>query len=100
MTHKIEILLNYSSEDYERIVLMDGIEKYRDKRLWTTSFPEDTDPIRYLDMFLLGEKPQYRCNGCGNSCNLSFKPIKQNLITTMTDLQKTIKFNPDHTPVI
>ena len=47
MTHKIEILLNYSSEDYERIVLMDGIEKYRDKRLWTTSFPEDTDPIRY-----------------------------------------------------
>lgn len=71
MTHKIEILLNYSSEDYERIVLMDGIEKYRDKRLWTTSFPEDTDPIRYLEMFLLGEKPQYRCNGCGNSCNLA-----------------------------
>ena len=99
MTHKIEILLNYSSEDYERIVLMDGIEKYRDKRLWTTSFPEDTDPIRYLEMFLLGEKPQYRCNGCSNSCNLSFKPIKQNQITTMTDLQKTIKFNPDHTPV-
>lgn len=60
MTHKIEILLNYSSEDYERIVLMDGIEKYRDKRLWTTSFPEDTDPIRYLEMFLLDEKPQYR----------------------------------------
>lgn len=67
MKHKIEILLNYSSEDYERIVLMDGVEKYRDKRLMSVSFPEDTDPIRYLEMFLLGEKPQCRGNHEFNS---------------------------------
>lgn len=71
MEHKIEILLNYSSEDYERIVLMDGVEKYRDKRLMSVSFPEDTDPIRYLEMFLLGEKPQCCCNGRCNSGNLA-----------------------------
>lgn len=66
---KIEINIS-SLEDnkLERTVYLNGKEKYHDRRD-IRIFPDDNDPIRRFQLFLLGKEPQSGCNGCRYSCN-------------------------------
>lgn len=69
MTNKIEIIFNLENESRERIVSVDGIEKFHDKKAIEITINED-DPIRQLELFLLGEEIQGCCNRCCNSCDI------------------------------
>ena len=67
-TSEIKIVSNIYRQSIERIVIVDGEEKYRDYYV-SPCFPSDKDPIRTLQMFLFGEKPQNRTNRSRYSCD-------------------------------
>lgn len=55
MTNKLEIEINITKTTIERAVFVNGEERYRD--CYTLpSFPSDEDPIRALELFLMGEQ--------------------------------------------
>ena len=64
---EIKIISNIYRRSIERIVIVDNEEAFRDFYVFPCS-PSDEDPIRRLQMFLFGEKPQHRtdrrCNPC------------------------------------
>ena len=51
----------------ERIITVDGVEQYRDKRDASVFMPYD-DPIANLESFLSGEQPECCCDRCRNTC--------------------------------
>ena len=68
-TSEIKIISNIYRQSIERIVFVDGKEKYRDYYVFPC-FPPDNDPIRSLELFLMGEQPKSRRDGSCNSRNL------------------------------
>lgn len=65
MTNKFEIEININQTSIERVVFINGEERYRDRYVFP-AFPSDKDPIRALELFLMGEQP----NNCRDrSCN-------------------------------
>ena len=55
----LSIIPKSQQEERELIAVLDAITTSMKKaRMWSVSFPEDTGPIRRLEMFLLGEEPQ------------------------------------------
>lgn len=67
-TSEIKIISNIYRQSIERIVIVDGKEEYRDYYVFPC-FPSDKDPIRILQMFLFGEKPQNGTDRSSYSCN-------------------------------
>lgn len=69
MTNKLEIEINITKTTIERAVFVNGEERYRD--CYTLpSFPSDDDPIRALEIFLMGEQPKSGRDRSRNSRNL------------------------------
>ena len=61
MTNKLEIEINITKTTIERAVFVNGEERYRD--CYTLpSFPSDDDPIRALELFLMGKQPKSNRN--------------------------------------
>lgn len=87
MTNKFEIEISITKTTIERTVFVNGEERYRD-RYTLPSFPSDNDPIRSLELFLMGEQPK---SGRDRSRNLG------NLINSLKNFwvirfRKAIKF--------
>ena len=57
MPNKLEIEINITKTTIERTVFVNGKERYKD--CYTLpSFPSDNDPIRALELFLMGKQPK------------------------------------------
>lgn len=69
MTNKFEIEINIKQTSIERVVIVNGKERYRDHYVFPF-FPSDKDPIRALELFLMGEQPESRGDRSGYSRNL------------------------------
>ena len=69
MTNKFEIEININRTSIERVVFVNGEEIYRD-RYTLPSFPSGKDPIRALELFLMGEQPKSGRDRSRNSRNL------------------------------
>lgn len=67
-TSEIKIISNIYRQSIERIVFVDGKEKYRDYYVFPC-FPSDNDPIRSLGLFLMGEQSKSRRDRSRNSGN-------------------------------
>jgi hypothetical protein len=67
---KIEIQTSVSNNKLERTVCVDGKEAYYDRRD-IRMFPDSDDPVRALEVFLLGggrKEVQCGCYGCCDTC--------------------------------
>lgn len=89
MITKIEIILESTSESYKRTASMNGETMFSDERSLNSSFPGDDDPIRQLELFLIGEKPQRLNDG---SCNLRYSTdtFKNRLVRGFGKLLKLV----------
>jgi hypothetical protein len=57
--YTIEVTCIITANSIERVVTIDGIDKFRDKR--DSSIPvSDDDPIRKFELFLMGEQSECR----------------------------------------
>lgn len=77
-TSNIELIFKYNDHDRERVIYIDGVEKFYDKknlRLITN----ESDPIRLFERFLTGEEIQSCCNRCCNTCNLFYTRRKRRI---------------------
>lgn len=68
MTNKIEIETNTTKTSIERVVFVNGEERYRDSYV-LPSFPSDNDPIRALELFLMKEQADSRRDRSRNPRN-------------------------------
>lgn len=87
-TSEIKIISNIYRKSIERIVIVEGEETYRDYHVFPCTF-SDEDPIRILQMFLFGEKPQNRTDRCCDTCNL-ISPIKKSRVFQFREFFKLI----------
>ena len=69
MTNKFEIKININQTSIERVVFINGEERYRDHYVFP-AFPSDDDPIRALELFLMSEQPDSCGDRSHNSENL------------------------------
>lgn len=87
-TSEIKIISNIYRHSLERIVIVEGEETFRDYHVLPCS-PSDEDPIRILQMFLFGEKPQDRTDRCCDFCD-TFHPRKNRRVCRFSQLLKLI----------
>ena len=87
-TSEIKIISNIYRHSLERIVIVEGEETFRDYHVLPCS-PSDEDPIRILQMFLFGEKPQDRTDRCCDFCD-TFRPKKSHYVYVFSKLLKFI----------